>query len=105
MRFSLCQKIGVFLAGFVVVLGTLILTGFGTARRVATELNQVTNQALPRSLAAARLSARFEEISRLLLEFQRSYRCEAQVRAAVRALDAVRFREPVRRVVRAAVSP
>jgi len=65
MRFSLGLKFGLFLAGFAVVLGTLILTGFGTARQVATELNQVTNQALPRYSAASSLSGRFEQISRL----------------------------------------
>jgi len=65
MRFSLGLKFGLFLAGFAVVLGTLILTGFGTARRVATELNQVTNEALPRYSAASSLSGRFEQISRL----------------------------------------
>ena len=44
MRFSLGLKFGLFLAGFVAVLGTLIVTGFSTARRVATELNQVTDR-------------------------------------------------------------
>jgi PAS domain S-box-containing protein len=65
MRFSLGLKFGLFLAGFVVVLGTLILMGFGTARQVATDLNQVTNEALPRYSAASSLSVRFEQISRL----------------------------------------
>jgi PAS domain S-box-containing protein len=65
MRISLGLKFGLFLAGFVVVLGTLILTGFATARQVATELNKVTNEALPRYSAASSLSGQFEQISRL----------------------------------------
>jgi PAS domain S-box-containing protein len=64
MRFSLGLKFGLFLAGIVVVLGMLILTGFNTARQVATELSQLTNQALPRYSAARNLTARFEQITR-----------------------------------------
>jgi PAS domain S-box-containing protein len=66
MRFSLGLKFGLFLAGFVVVLGTLVFLGFSTARRVATELDDVANQALPRYSASSFLSARFEEIARLV---------------------------------------
>ncbi len=68
MRFSLGLKFGLFLAGFVAVLGTLVFLGFSTARRVATELDDVANQALPRHSASSYLSARFEEISRLFLD-------------------------------------
>ena len=66
MRFSLGLKFGLFLAGFVAVLSTLIFLGFLTSRRVATELNDVSSETLPRYSAATYLAARFEQIARLL---------------------------------------
>jgi PAS domain S-box-containing protein len=66
VRFSLTFKFGLFLAGFVVVLSTLIFLGFGTARRVTSALEEVTSQAFPQYNEATYLTARFEETVRLI---------------------------------------
>ncbi len=62
MRFSLGLKFGLLLAGFVAVLSTLVLLGFGTARRVASELDTVKDRAFPQFAEATYLTARFEKI-------------------------------------------
>jgi PAS domain S-box-containing protein len=66
VRFSLGLKFGLLLAGFALVLGTLVLMGLGTARLVATAVDEVKNRDFPRYTEATYLAARFEQITRLM---------------------------------------
>ena len=94
MRFSLGLKFGLLLAGFVAVLSTLVLLGFSTARRVASELDGVKDHAFPQFAEATYLTqatfvALFKEPENIVL------RHAARDAAAVdlRDVDAVLFRD------------
>jgi PAS domain S-box-containing protein len=65
-RFSLRLKFGLLLAGFALAILTIVTINFGSATQVATQLQQVEDQAFPRFSEAVYLADRFEEITHLV---------------------------------------
>jgi len=66
VRFSLGLKFGLLLAGFALVLGTVVALGIGTARLVSNAVDEVRDSDFPQYTYATNLKARFEAIKRLM---------------------------------------